>query len=81
MKTSTLFKNIFLGLLLISPLNAQETDESYNCYEKYNICTENCETLEDGIDKCVLKCEEEHDKCSEQENNPIENSELSTPLD
>ena len=80
MKTSILFKNIFLGLLLISTLNAQEKDESPNCYEKYNICTEGCESLEDGLDKCVAKCEEEDDKCSERENNSNEDSELTTPL-
>ena len=81
MKTSTLFKNIFLGILLISPLNAQGTGESHNCYEKYNMCAENCESLENGLDECVVKCEEEYDKCSELENNPIENSESTTPLD
>ena len=81
MKISVLFKTIFLGLLLISPLNAQGIDDSPNCYEKYNLCSVNCESLENGIDECVTKCDEEDEKCSALENNPTEDSELTSPLD
>lgn len=67
MKISILLKTILFGMFLIAPLNAQETDEMNNCHEPYSICTEKCEELEDGVEKCLLKCEAEYDKCSEKE--------------
>jgi len=75
MKVSTLLQTIFFSMLITVALNAQEVNESYNCHEKYSMCTEKCEELQSGIVECVAKCEPQYDQCLEKEENPQQDSE------
>lgn len=67
MKISMLSATLFLASLLLTPLCAQENEEKMTCTEMYSLCGIKCETLNDGFTKCVEECDEEYDKCSEQE--------------
>ena len=75
MKISTLLQTIFFGILIAIALNAQEANESYNCHEKYSMCTEKCEELENSVGECIVRCETEYDQCLELEENPQEDPE------
>ena len=66
MKISIL-STFILASLLLTPLSAQENEETLNCSEMYNVCGVKCEALDEGFNQCVDKCDAEYDKCSEQE--------------
>ena len=72
MKISMLSTTLFLASLLLTPLSAQENEEKMTCNEIYTICSIKCESLDDGFSKCIEKCDEEYDKCSEQEEKAFE---------
>ena len=55
MKISMLLKTILLGVLLIAPLSAEETNENPNCIEIYDMCAIQCESLENGFGECIVK--------------------------
>ena len=63
MSISTLSKMIFLAALLLAPLSAEETNESLNCDNNYNLCAEKCEQSEKPSSGCFNKCDDEYDKC------------------
>lgn len=67
MKISMLLKTILFGMLLIAPLSAQTTNESHTCIETYDICAVKCESLGDGFEECIVKCDIEYETCSESE--------------
>ena len=69
MKLSILLKTILLGMLLITSLNAQETEDLPTCNDTYDICATKCESLENGYEQCIMKCDIEYETCSELEEN------------
>jgi hypothetical protein len=66
MKISILLKTLLFGMLLTTSVHAEEINEPQNCSDTYNICSEKCESLENGFEQCLMKCDLEYEKCSDE---------------
>lgn len=64
MKMMQLCAALITATLFLSPLSAEETNESTDkCDTAYDACLELCEKAEDGSETCYEKCEKAYDTC------------------
>ena len=68
MKTSMLLRTILFGTMLITSINAQETQTLPTCAEIYDTCSIECESLENAYSECIMQCDAKYEACSESEN-------------